>query len=51
MIPTLGTGELLILLALGVLVFGAQRIPEIARSFGKSINSFKDGIKDTTELK
>lgn len=46
MLPNLGTGELLILLALGLLVFGAQKIPEIARSFGKSLNAFKAGMKD-----
>jgi len=46
MLPNLGTGELLILLALGLLVFGAKKIPDIARSFGKSINSFKAGMKE-----
>ncbi len=46
MIPTLGTSELLIILALGLLVFGANKVPEIARSLGKSLNSFKAGMKD-----
>ncbi len=46
MLPNLGTGELLILLALGLLVFGAKNIPDIARSIGKSINSFKAGMKE-----
>ncbi len=45
----IGTGELLIILALGLLVFGAKQIPEIARSFGKAINSFKAGMKEPPE--
>jgi sec-independent protein translocase protein TatA len=49
MLPNLGSGELIIILALGLLVFGAQKIPEIARSFGKSVNSFKAGLKDGVE--
>ncbi len=49
MLPNLGTGELLIILALGLLVFGAKQIPEIARSFGKAINSFKAGMKEPPE--
>jgi len=47
--PNLGAGELLVILSLGLLVFGAKRIPEIARSFGRSVNSFKSGLKDGLE--
>jgi sec-independent protein translocase protein TatA len=49
MLPNLGTGELLIILALGLLIFGAKQVPEIARSFGKAINSFKAGMKEPPE--
>lgn len=44
-----GWTEILLLLAVAVLLFGARRLPEIARSFGKSIQEFKKGVseKDT----
>jgi sec-independent protein translocase protein TatA len=42
----LGMGELLIVLVIVLLVFGARRIPEIAGSFGKGIKEFKRNIND-----
>ena len=41
MIGGLGTTELLIILGITVLIFGAGRIPEVARSLGKGIKEFK----------
>ena len=41
-----GMGEMLILLVVVLLVFGAKRIPEIAGSLGKGINEFKRNIND-----
>jgi sec-independent protein translocase protein TatA len=38
-----GLPELLIILLVVVLLFGAKRLPEIARSLGKSLNEFKRG--------
>ncbi|MBI4668297.1 MAG: twin-arginine translocase TatA/TatE family subunit [Elusimicrobia bacterium] len=46
MLPNIGYGEILIILVLALLLFGAKRIPEIARSLGKSINAFKAGLKE-----
>ena len=46
MLPNLGYGELLIILVLGLLIFGAKQVPEIARSFGRAINAFKAGMKE-----
>ncbi len=46
MLPNVGYGELLIILIVGLLLFGAQRIPEIARSLGRSVNAFKQGLKE-----
>jgi sec-independent protein translocase protein TatA len=40
----LGTQEILILLALGVLLFG-RKLPEVGRYLGKGIVEFKKGIK------
>jgi TatA/E family protein of Tat protein translocase len=42
----IGTPELLIILIICLLLFGANRIPEIARSLGKAISEFKKGTRD-----
>lgn len=44
----LGGGELLVVLTAFLLLFGADRIPGIARSFGRGIREFKDA---TDEIK
>jgi sec-independent protein translocase protein TatA len=49
MLPNIGYGELLIILILALLLFGAKQVPEIARSFGRAINSFKSGMKELPE--
>jgi sec-independent protein translocase protein TatA len=41
----LGIPELLIILAIIVLIFGASRLPEIGRGIGKGIKNFKDANK------
>lgn len=42
----LGSTELIILMVVLVLLFGSARIPELARSMGKSITEFKKGMRD-----
>lgn len=44
--PNLGITEIMILLLILVLFFGAKRIPEIGASIGKGIKEFKRGLKD-----
>ena len=44
----LGIPELLIILAIIILIFGASRLPEIGRGIGKGIRNFKDATKDGT---
>lgn len=39
----LGMPELLVLLAIIMLLFGAKRLPELTRSIGKSITEFRKG--------
>jgi len=44
-----GMGELIVILLIVLLLFGASRLPEIARSLGKSIKEFKKAMKETDE--
>jgi sec-independent protein translocase protein TatA len=43
-----GTQELLIILVIVMLLFGARRIPALMRGFGEGIKSFKEGMRDTS---
>ena len=52
----LGTGEILIILFVVLLLFGAKKLPELAKGLGKGMNEFKkaqneikEEIKKTTE--
>ena len=45
----LGMGELIVILLIILLLFGASRLPEIARSLGKAIKEFKKAGKDIKE--
>ena len=42
--PNIGTGEIVLLLMLALLLFGAKRLPEIGRSMGKGMREFKDSL-------
>jgi sec-independent protein translocase protein TatA len=53
--PNIGTGEIILLLLLALLLFGAKRLPEIGRSLGSGMKEFKDSVTgktpaDTPEL-
>ena len=43
----LGTTEMLIVLVLVLIIFGAGKLPEVAGSLGKGLRSFKDEVKDS----
>ena len=45
----IGLPELLILLVVLLLVFGAKRLPEMGRSLGKGMREFKDGVSGIDE--
>lgn len=42
----IGMPELLVILLICLLIFGASKLPEIGKAFGKTINAFKQGMKD-----
>ena len=44
-LENIGMGELIVILLIALLLFGANRLPEIARSLGKAVQEFKKGMK------
>lgn len=48
MLGNLGFPEIMIILIIILLLFGAKRIPEIAGSMGKGIKEFKKNINEAT---
>lgn len=42
----IGMPELILILVICLLVFGAAKLPEIGRNLGKAIGEFKKGMKD-----
>lgn len=45
----IGIQELLVILLICLLIFGASKLPEIGRAIGKTINEFKKGLKESSE--
>ena len=46
MFGNLGFGELMIIMVIVLVLFGAKRVPEISASFGKGIREFKRNVSD-----
>jgi sec-independent protein translocase protein TatA len=46
----IGIQELLIVLAIVVVIFGARRLPELGAGFGKAIKNFKAGVSGQDEI-
>jgi len=42
----IGLPELLVILAIVIIIFGANRLPEIGRGIGSAIRNFSDETKD-----
>ncbi len=42
----MGAPELLVILVLVVLIFGAGKIPELGKGIGEGISNFKKGLRD-----
>lgn len=49
MIGGLGTQELLILLAIVLVIFGASRLPRLGRGLGEGIRNFRRGLSSHEE--
>ncbi|MCB1119714.1 MAG: twin-arginine translocase TatA/TatE family subunit [Chlamydiia bacterium] len=47
----IGTGELIVILALLLLLFGGKRLPEFARNLGKGIKEFKQACEGECQNK
>ncbi|MDO9634980.1 MAG: twin-arginine translocase TatA/TatE family subunit [Paludibacter sp.] len=45
----LGTGEIILIALVVLLIFGGKKIPELMRGLGKGVSQFKKGIKDVDE--
>ena len=44
-IGNLGTGEIIIIAIIVLLLFGGKKIPELMKGIGKGVKNFKDGVK------
>ena len=44
-----GQMELIVLLVVVLLIFGPSQLPKLAKGIGKSISSFKSGMKDAQD--
>lgn len=49
MIGNLGFGEIMVIMLVVLLVFGAKRLPEVGASIGKGIREFKRSITETND--
>ena len=49
MLGNLGMPEILLIMVIVLLVFGARRLPEIGNSLGKGIREFKKSMREVTD--
>jgi sec-independent protein translocase protein TatA len=49
MLGSLGLPELLVILVIVVLIFGANRLPELGKGVGSAIKNFKQGMKEAND--
>ena len=45
----LGTGEVILIVAIILLLFGGRKIPELMRGLGKGVKSFKQGMNEVED--
>jgi sec-independent protein translocase protein TatA len=46
----IGTTELLVILGIVVVIFGARRLPELGSGLGQAIKNFKKGVSSKEEI-
>lgn len=44
--PSIGFGEILVILLLGLIIFGPRRLPEMGRTVGRSLREFRRAAAD-----
>ncbi len=49
MFGNLGAGEIILILLVILILFGAKKIPELAQGLGKGMREFKKAVKDVEE--
>ena len=49
MFGNLGAGEIILILLVILILFGAKKIPELARGIGKGMSEFKKGLKEVED--
>jgi sec-independent protein translocase protein TatA len=49
-VPNLGMGELLIVLVIVMLVFGASRLPQLGEGLGKAVRNLKRGLQHDDDI-
>ena len=47
----IGMTEILIILVIILILFGPKRLPELARSIGKSVREYREGVKGSKKPK
>ena len=46
---TLGPWEILLILLIVVVIFGAKKLPELGKGIGEGLKSFKKGVREASE--
>ena len=49
MFGKLGTGELILILGIALVIFGPGKLPEVGKAFGKAIGEFKSHANKISE--
>lgn len=45
----LGMGELLVILVIVIVIFGASRLPQLGKGLGEGISNFRDGLSKSNK--
>jgi len=49
MFGNLGAGEIILILLVILILFGAKKIPELAKGLGKGMSEFKKGLREVED--